>query len=151
MARKASYLEPVDHRRRHLGRANRQLVDRGPGSRKCDRRNHSAFLERAIRLALDVYGCRCSLHRFLYKRNVHFADKFNGKAGYGVSGILFNIVITGTINLVFTLLALGSVDRFGRRALMLGGCAGIAVSETVLGFVYRAEIKGLPVLIITLC
>lgn len=81
----------------------------------------------------------------------NYAEEIYRNAGYGVSGILFNIVITGTINLVFTLLALGSVDRFGRRALMLGGCAGIAVSETVLGFVYRAEIKGLPVLIITLC
>lgn len=81
----------------------------------------------------------------------NYAEEVYRNAGYGVSGILFNIVITGTINLVFTLLALGSVDRFGRRALMLGGCAGIAVSETVLGFVYRAEIKGLPVLIITLC
>jgi len=81
----------------------------------------------------------------------NYAEEIYRNAGYGVSGILFNIVITGTINLVFTLLALGSVDRFGRRALMLWGCAGIAVSQTVLGFVYRAEIKGLPVLIITLC
>ena len=81
----------------------------------------------------------------------NYAEEIYRNAGYGVSGILFNIVITGTINLVFTLLALGSVDRFGRRALMLWGCAGIAVSQTVLGFVYRADIKGLPVLIITLC
>jgi len=43
------------------------------------------------------------------------------------------------------------VDRFGRRGLMLFGCAGIAVSHTVLGFTYRAGITGLPILMVTLC
>lgn len=47
--------------------------------------------------------------------------------------------------------AASTVDRFGRRGLMLFGCAGIAVSHTVLGFTYRAGTKGLPILVITLC
>ncbi|HEY7615972.1 MAG TPA: sugar porter family MFS transporter [Terriglobales bacterium] len=81
----------------------------------------------------------------------NYAEEIYHNAGYGVSGILFNIVITGTINLVFTLVALGLVDRFGRRSLMLYGCAGIALSHTVLGFAYRAEATGLPVLLLTLC
>lgn len=81
----------------------------------------------------------------------NYAEEIYHSAGYGVSSILFNIVITGTINLVFTLLALGLVDRFGRRALMLYGCAGIALSHAVLGVTYRAGIKGLPILLITLC
>jgi SP family xylose:H+ symportor-like MFS transporter len=41
--------------------------------------------------------------------------------------------------------------RVGRRSLMLFGCAGIALSHLVLGLTYRAGIKGLPVLLITLC
>ena len=81
----------------------------------------------------------------------NYAEEIYRSAGYGVSGILFNIVITGTINLVFTLLALGTVDRLGRRALMLWGCAGITISHIVLGFTYRAGVKGLSVLVITLC
>ncbi|MBZ5654461.1 MAG: sugar porter family MFS transporter [Acidobacteriia bacterium] len=81
----------------------------------------------------------------------NYAEEIYRSAGYGVSSILFNIVVTGTINLVFTVIALGLVDRFGRRALMLFGCAGIALSHTVLGFTYRAGTKGLPILLITLC
>jgi SP family xylose:H+ symportor-like MFS transporter len=81
----------------------------------------------------------------------NYAEEIYRSAGYGISSTLFNIVITGTINLVFTVIALGLVDRFGRRALMLFGCAGIAVSDTVLGFTYRVGIKGLPILLITLC
>lgn len=81
----------------------------------------------------------------------NYAEEVYHNAGYGVSSILFNIVITGAINLLFTLVALGLVDRFGRRALMLVGCAGIGCSHTVLGFAYRAGLKGLPVLLLTLC
>ncbi len=81
----------------------------------------------------------------------NYAEEIYRRAGYGVSSTLFNIMITGTINLVFTVIALGLVDRFGRRALMLFGCAGIAVSHTVLGFTYRAGTQGLPILLITLC
>lgn len=81
----------------------------------------------------------------------NYAEDIYRSAGYGISGILFNIVITGTINLVFTLLALGLVDRVGRRALMLFGAAGIGISHTLLGFTYRAGIQGLPILLLTLC
>jgi SP family xylose:H+ symportor-like MFS transporter len=81
----------------------------------------------------------------------NYAEEIYRGAGYGVSSTLFNIVITGAINLVFTVLALSLVDRFGRRVLMLFGCAGIALSHTVLGFTYRAGTKGLPILLITLC
>lgn len=81
----------------------------------------------------------------------NYAQEIYRSAGYGVSGTLFNIVITGTINLVFTVIALALVDWFGRRALMLFGCAGIALSHTVLGLTYRAGTKGLPILLITLC
>lgn len=81
----------------------------------------------------------------------NYAEEIYRGAGYGVNGILFNIVVTGTINLVFTVLALSIVDRLGRRVLMLCGCAAIAASHIVLGFIYRAGVKGLTVLIITLC
>ena len=81
----------------------------------------------------------------------NYAEDIYRSAGYGISGILFNIVITGTINLVFTLLALGLVDRVGRRALMLFGALGIGISHTLLGFTYRAGIQGLPILLLTLC
>jgi SP family xylose:H+ symportor-like MFS transporter len=81
----------------------------------------------------------------------NYAEEIYKSAGYGVSDTLFNIVITGTINLVFTLLALGFVDRLGRRSLMLVGSAGIGLSHLVIGFAYHAGVKGLPVLILTLC
>jgi sugar porter (SP) family MFS transporter len=81
----------------------------------------------------------------------NYAEEIYRGAGYSVSGILFNIVITGAINLAFTFVALGFVDRVGRRALMLAGCAGIAVSHTLLGLAFHFGLKGVPVLVLTLC
>jgi len=80
----------------------------------------------------------------------NYAEEVYRGAGYGVSDILFNIVITGTVNLVFTLAAFAFVDRVGRRALMLAGCAAIAACHTLLGLFYHFGVKGLPVLVCTL-
>ncbi len=81
----------------------------------------------------------------------NYAEEIYRSAGYGIGDIMFNIVITGAINFVFTLIAIGSVDRFGRRVLMLIGCAGIGVSHLLIGIAYALELKGLSVLIFTLC
>jgi SP family xylose:H+ symportor-like MFS transporter len=80
----------------------------------------------------------------------NYAEEIYRSAGYGVSGVLFNIVVTGTVNLLFTLVALRWVDRVGRRTLMLYGCAGIALSHTALGIAYAAGVQGLSVLLLTL-
>ena len=80
----------------------------------------------------------------------NYAEEIYRAAGYGVSDVLFNIVITGAINLVFTLVALQFVDRLGRRPLMLIGCAGIGIAHFLIGLAYRERLHGLPVLILTL-
>jgi MFS transporter, SP family, xylose:H+ symportor len=81
----------------------------------------------------------------------NYAEDIYRSAGYGIGDIMFNIVITGAINLAFTVVAIAMVDRVGRRALMLVGCASIGVSHALLGAAYAAGWKGLPVLLFTLC
>jgi MFS family permease len=76
----------------------------------------------------------------------NYAEEIFREAGYGVSSIMFNIVITGAVNLLFTLIAIQTVDRFGRRALMLAGCAGIAFFHTLIGLGYLFHLKG-PVVV----
>ena len=80
----------------------------------------------------------------------NYAEEVYRAAGYGLNNILFNIVITGTICLVVNGIAIGTVDRFGRRILMLIGCAGIGLCHAFLGDSYWLGIQGLPVLAITL-
>jgi sugar porter (SP) family MFS transporter len=77
----------------------------------------------------------------------NYAEEIFRQAGYGVSSILFNIVITGVVMLLFTLIAIQTVDRFGRRALMLIGCAGIGVFHTLIGLCYFLHLQGLVVVV----
>jgi MFS transporter, SP family, xylose:H+ symportor len=81
----------------------------------------------------------------------NYAEEVYRSAGYGLNDILFDIVITGTINLLFTVLAMFFVDRLGRRALMLFGCVGVGLSHFCAGLAYRFGLHGAGVLLLTLC
>jgi SP family sugar porter-like MFS transporter len=77
----------------------------------------------------------------------NYAQEIFSGAGYSVSDILFNIVITGSVNLIFTFVGMFTVDKLGRKALMLLGAGGLAGIYSVIGTMYYFHIQGLPLLI----
>jgi SP family sugar porter-like MFS transporter len=80
----------------------------------------------------------------------NYAQEIFAAAGYQVSDILFNIVVTGAVNVVFTLLALATIDRYGRRFLLLTGLSGLVLVYVVLGALYRLHLQGKPMLVLVL-
>jgi len=80
----------------------------------------------------------------------NYAEEIFTAAGYSVGDMLFNIIITGSVNLVFTFVAMRTVDSWGRRKLMLFGSIGLAVVYALLGGAYYFEFNGLPVLILVI-
>jgi sugar porter (SP) family MFS transporter len=80
----------------------------------------------------------------------NYAEEIFRAAGYDISSVLKNIAWTGSVNLVFTFVALGTVDRLGRRPLMLFGAAGLALIYTAMGFCYARGVQGWPVLVLVL-
>jgi SP family sugar porter-like MFS transporter len=78
----------------------------------------------------------------------NYAEEVFAAAGYGVSDILFNIVVTGGVNLVFTLVAMYTVDRWGRRGLMLMGAGGLALIYAIMGALYYMQLSGWPLLLL---
>lgn len=80
----------------------------------------------------------------------NYASEVYRSAGYGTNEIFLNIVITGSINLIATILAMFLVDTLGRRKLMLLGCLGIATSHLLCAFAYQHHYLGLPILLLTL-
>jgi MFS transporter, SP family, arabinose:H+ symporter len=76
----------------------------------------------------------------------NYAEEVFSAAGYQLSDILFNIVITGAVNLLFTFVAIAFVDRSGRRVLMLSGSAGLAVIYVCLGALYYVHSHGIDML-----
>jgi len=77
----------------------------------------------------------------------NYAQEIFSNAGYSVSDILFNIVITGSVNLIFTFIGMFTVDKLGRKALMLIGAGGLAVIFGIVGSLYFFNIQGIPLLI----
>lgn len=80
----------------------------------------------------------------------NYAEEIFRAAGYDISSVLKNIAWTGSVNLAFTFVALGVVDRGGRRPLMLLGSAGLALIYIAMGFCYHEGVKGLPMLLLVL-
>lgn len=96
-----------------------------------------------IGIVLAVYQQWCGINVIFY-----YAQEIFTAAGYGVSGVLFNIVITGTVNLIFTLIAIRLVDRLGRKPLMMVGSAGLAVAFGLIGISFAAHSRGLHILVL---
>lgn len=80
----------------------------------------------------------------------NYAEEIFKAAGYDISDVLKNIAWTGSVNLAFTFVALGVVDKGGRRPLMLLGSAGLAVIYIAMGLCYHGGVKGLPMLLLVL-
>ncbi len=80
----------------------------------------------------------------------NYAEEIFRAAGYDISSVVKNIAWTGSVNLAFTFVALGVVDKGGRRPLMLFGSAGLALAYVVLGFCFHQHVTGLPVLLLVL-
>ena len=76
----------------------------------------------------------------------NYAQEIFTAAGYGVSDTLFNIVITGVTNVIFTFVGMYAVDRLGRRALLLFGAAGLTCIYAILGACYFFQVTGIAVL-----
>ena len=80
----------------------------------------------------------------------NYAEEIFRAAGYDISMVLKNIAWTGSVNLAFTLVALGIVDRGGRRPLMLFGSAALTIIYAALGYGYHTGLKGLSMLLLVL-
>jgi SP family sugar porter-like MFS transporter len=78
----------------------------------------------------------------------NYAQEIFTAAGYSVSDMLFNIVVTGIVNVIFTFVGMYTVDRLGRRSLMLLGTIGLSLIYIVLGAGYYFQLEGIIMLIL---
>lgn len=72
----------------------------------------------------------------------NYAQEIFQSAGYSIGDVLFNIVVTGIANVIFTVVAIFTVDRLGRRRLMLIGAGGLCLVYTALGLCYYLHVTG---------
>lgn len=92
-------------------------------------------------LVLAVFQQWCGINVIF-----NYAEEIFSSAGYSVSDILMNIVITGSVNLIFTLVSMRVIDNWGRRKLMLLGSSGLSIIYLLLGTSYYFDIQGIAIL-----
>ena len=73
----------------------------------------------------------------------NYAQEIFVGAGFDVDGMFINIVITGIANVVFTIVALYTIERWGRRTLILLGAGGLGIIYFVLGTCYFMGMTGI--------
>lgn len=67
-----------------------------------------------------------------------YAPMIFEQSGLGVDASFSQAIYVGLINLVFTILAMALIDKIGRKALLIFGVTGIAISMFVLAYGFNS-------------
>lgn len=78
---------------------------------------------------------------------LYYAPEIFKNMGSGTDTALLQTIIVGIINLSFTVVAIMTVDKFGRKPLMIIGALGMAFFMFALGFSFYFEQVGIGALI----
>ncbi|APZ44843.1 D-xylose transporter XylE [Polaribacter reichenbachii] len=71
------------------------------------------------------------------------ADIFEKSLGFGKDDILKQQVLLAFVNLIFTLIAMVTVDKFGRKPLVYIGSVGMLTGFLILGFTIQQQSIGI--------
>ncbi|MFC2123437.1 D-xylose transporter XylE [Bacteroidota bacterium] len=101
---------------------------------------------------LIVIGILLSVFQQFVGINVvlYYAPEIFRNMGSGTDTSLLQTIIVGVVNLSFTILAIFTVDKFGRKPLQIIGAIGMAVAMFSLGFSFYSETVGLGTLMFML-
>jgi len=103
------------------------------------------FLLIFIGILLSVFQQFVGINVVLY-----YAGNIFRNMGYSNDSSMIQTILVGLVNLSFTVVAIFTVDRFGRKPLMIIGGVGMAVSMIALGFAFYFNKVGLGALIFML-
>lgn len=95
-----------------------------------------------IGILLAVFSQITGINAIMY-----YAPEIFKSMGAGSGSALFQTVVIGVINVIFTFVAIKYVDRWGRKTLLLYGIAGMIVCLAVVGYAFYLEKTGYIILI----
>ncbi len=81
---------------------------------------------------------------------LYYAGNIFRNMGASIDTSLIQTIIVGAINMLFTIIAIFTVDRFGRKPLMITGAMIMAISMLLLGFSFFADQTGFIALLFML-
>lgn len=88
----------------------------------------------------------------------NYATDIFSAAGIDKTNVLFTILLTGVVNLIFTFVGMALVDKIGRKTLMLLGTAGLTIIYALMGAAFlfinkdpeSLKLLSLPALVLVL-
>ena len=81
---------------------------------------------------------------------LYYAPEIFKSMGSGTDVALMQTIIVGSVNLIFTILAIMTVDKFGRKPLMIIGALGMSFSMFALGTTFFNQTIGITALVFML-
>jgi len=104
------------------------------------------FRPLVIAVMLMAFSQFCGINAIMY-----YSSKIFEAAGGGKDAAFMSSVWVGLINVIFTFVAIGLVDKAGRRLLLLIGTAVQTVSLGLVGWMFHTQQNGLPLLLCIVC
>ncbi|MCF6222512.1 MAG: sugar porter family MFS transporter [Flavobacteriaceae bacterium] len=98
-----------------------------------------------VGVGLSVFGQFTGVNIIVY-----YGPIILEKAGFALSNALQFQVAIGIINLVFTLIAIWKIDKWGRRPLLIGGMTVTFISLFIIAILFSLNISGLWIVIMLL-
>ncbi|MDB6009782.1 MAG: D-xylose transporter XylE [Gammaproteobacteria bacterium] len=78
---------------------------------------------------------------------LYYAPLMFQNMGASTEGALLQTIVVGAANVVFTVVAIVSVDRLGRKPLLVAGAVVMAAAMIALGCLFNAKVVGLGALV----
>jgi SP family arabinose:H+ symporter-like MFS transporter len=100
------------------------------------------FKPLAIAVALMAFSQFCGINAIMY-----YSTKIFVAAGAGQNAAFTSSVWVGLINFAFTFVAIGLVDKLGRRPLLLAGTAIQTIALGLVGWMFRTQQNGIGLLV----
>jgi len=95
-----------------------------------------------IGILLSVFQQAVGINVVLY-----YAPTIFKGLGFGNDAAMWQTVIMGFVNIIFTLVAIFTVDKFGRKPLLIIGSIGMAIGMFAIGLLAHLQIIGISTLI----
>ena len=118
-----------------------QQKERDAGLRELFQNKYSRIL--LLGLVIAVFQQWCGTNVIF-----NYAQEIFVGAGFDVDGMFINIVITGIANVIFTIIALYTIEKWGRRTLILIGAGGLGLIYLTLGTCYFFQVKGVMMVVL---
>ncbi len=98
---------------------------------------------------LIIIGILLSVFQQFVGINVvlYYAPEIFKTLDLGTDAALLQTIIVGIVNFLFTIIAVKTVDNYGRKPLMLIGAVGMAFAMIFLGFAFYMRVGGYAALI----